>query len=57
MNPFHVPQKSMHRTLRWLIRQALKSGSKTGRWLAWIFLPVWIFAVVIGALAEWVEHI
>jgi hypothetical protein len=50
------PPKSLHRALRWLARQTFKNGWKTGRWLAWLFLPVWLLVVALGALAEFIEH-
>jgi len=51
------PPKSLHHVLRWLARQAVKNGWKTGRWLAWLLLPVWLFVVALGAVAEWIEHV
>ena len=56
MNP-NYPPKHLRRALRWLGRRVLKSGWKTGRWIAWIFLPAWLMAVALGALAEWLEHV
>jgi hypothetical protein len=48
---------SLATVLQWLARQALKGGWKTGRWLAWIFLPAWLLVVALGAMAEWLEHL
>ena len=50
------PPRVIRLVLRWLGHKVLKNGCKTGRWIAWLLLPAWLFAIALGGLAEWLEH-